>query len=94
MMAVALAKEGIELTHIIGPQDRPPYHPAAKAEINRRIDSIVAMGRDPMPLKVRFTTWTLRYNRCSGSRSMGWKAIGSGRAWMPNLDLGARQPSN
>lgn len=62
-MAVALAEEGMTMTHIIGPQTAHRYHPAAKGELNRRIDSIVARGRDPMPLKVRFTTWTLRYNQ-------------------------------
>jgi hypothetical protein len=51
------------MTHIIGPQTAHRYDPAAKEEINRRIDSIAAKGRDPMPLKVRFTTWTLRYNQ-------------------------------
>jgi hypothetical protein len=51
------------MTHIIGPQTPHRYHPAAKEEINRRIDSTVAKGRDPMPHKVRFTTWTLRYNQ-------------------------------
>jgi len=63
MMALALADEGITMTHIIGPQTAHRYHPAAKAEINHRIDTIAAKGRDPMPLKVRFTTWTLRYNQ-------------------------------
>jgi pimeloyl-ACP methyl ester carboxylesterase len=63
MMAKALAAEGIELTHIIGPQTAHKYHPQAKQEINRRIDSIVERGRDPVPRKIRFTTWTLRYNQ-------------------------------
>src|SRR6266498_3601041 len=63
VMAKALAAEGLELVHIIGPQTGHKYHPDAKAEINRRIDSIVARGRNPLPRKVRFTTWTLRYNQ-------------------------------
>jgi len=63
MMSLALADEGMTMTHIIGPQTAHRYHPAAKAEINRRIDSIAAKGRDPLPHKVRFTTWTLRYNQ-------------------------------
>lgn len=62
IMAKALQTEGIELTHIIGPQTGHRYHPAAKEEINRRIDSIAAEGRNPVPDKIRFTTWTLRYN--------------------------------
>jgi dienelactone hydrolase len=62
LMARASKAEGIELTHIIGPQTAHKYHPDSKVEINRRINSIVEKGRDPVPRKVRFTTWTLRYN--------------------------------
>ena len=62
MMAKALAKEGMELTHIIGPKTGHGYHSDAKVEINRRIDSIVGKGRDVLPKRVRFTTYTLRYN--------------------------------
>lgn len=62
VMAKALAEEGLEMTHIIGPKTAHAYHPEAKAEINRRLDSIAARGRNPVPRKVRFTTWTLRYN--------------------------------
>ena len=62
-MAIALADEGMSMTHIIGPQTAHRYHPAAKQEINLRLDNIAAKGRDPLPLKVRFTTWTLRYNQ-------------------------------
>jgi predicted peptidase len=63
IMARALAAEGMTLTHVIGPGTKHSYHPAAKREIERRIDAIVARGRNPVPRKVRFTTWTLRYNR-------------------------------
>jgi hypothetical protein len=63
IMAKSLSAEGIQLTHIIGPQTAHKYHPQAKEEINRRIDSIAALGRNPAPRTVRFTTWTLRYNR-------------------------------
>jgi len=63
MMAQALNDEGIELVHIKGANAGHHYTPEAKAEINRRIDEIAEAGRDPVPLKVCFTTWTLRYNR-------------------------------
>ncbi len=69
MMAKALAAEGIQVVHVIGRQTRHAYHPAAKVEINQRIDSIVAKGRNPLPSRIRFTTWTLRYNR------MGWVSL-------------------
>lgn len=63
VMARELKTEGIELTHIIGPQTEHKYHPDAIKEISRRIDSIAAAGRNPVPRRVKFTTWTLRYNR-------------------------------
>ena len=63
MMAKALAAEGMQMTHIIGPQTRHAYHPLSKIEINRRLDEIAARGRNPVPDHVRFTTWTLRYNK-------------------------------
>jgi hypothetical protein len=65
MMARALKDEGIELAHIIGKNIGHRYTPEAKLEVSRRIDSIVEIGRDPLASKVRFTTWTLRYNRLS-----------------------------
>ncbi|OAI54344.1 hypothetical protein AYO44_03485 [Planctomycetaceae bacterium SCGC AG-212-F19] len=63
MMEKALAEEGIKLVHIIGPKTGHSYHADAKKEVNRRIDSIMKMGKDPVPVDLRFTTWTLRYNR-------------------------------
>jgi dienelactone hydrolase len=76
MMAKALAAEGMTLTHLIGPKTGHGYHPQVKAEINRRIDSIAARGRDPVPRRVRFTTWTLRYNQ------MLWVTVDSlGEHW-------------
>jgi dienelactone hydrolase len=62
VMAAALKKEGIELAHVIGPGMGHAYDARSKAEINRRLDGIVARGRNPRPEEVRFTTWTLRYN--------------------------------
>jgi pimeloyl-ACP methyl ester carboxylesterase len=69
VMASALAREGIELVHIIGPNTAHSYHAESKNEINRRIDSLVARGRNPVPQRVHFTTWTLRYNR------MNWVVV-------------------
>jgi dienelactone hydrolase len=63
LMAKALAAEGIELVHVIGPKTRHAYHRAAKQEIDRRMDSIMARGRARVPRRVRFTTWTLRYHQ-------------------------------
>jgi hypothetical protein len=63
MMARALTAEGMTLEHVIGPKTPHRYEPGAKEEISRRIDRIVAGGRNPLPNRVRFTTWTLGYNQ-------------------------------
>jgi hypothetical protein len=62
MMEAAMKKEGLELVHIIGPKTAHAYEKAAKEEVIKRIDEIVAKGRNPVPQKIRFTTWTLQYN--------------------------------
>lgn len=61
MMEAAMGKLGLKLTHIIGPNTGHSYHPQSKAEINRRIDSIAAKGREPVPHHLRFVTYSLRY---------------------------------
>jgi pimeloyl-ACP methyl ester carboxylesterase len=63
MMAKAMANEGLTLTHIIGPKTTHKYHPDSKVEINKLIDAIVAKGKERVPRQVRFTTFTLRYNK-------------------------------
>ncbi len=63
IMAREMLREGMELIHIIGPQTEHKYHPDAIKEINRRLDGIVAKGRNPLPRQVKFTTWTLRYDK-------------------------------
>jgi dienelactone hydrolase len=62
MMEAAMKKEGLDLTHIIGPKTAHAYEKAAKEEVIKRIDEIVAKGRNQVPQKIRFTTWTLQYN--------------------------------
>jgi hypothetical protein len=57
------AREGLQLTHIIGPDTEHKFEPAAKEEVARRIDALAARGRDPVPRQIKFTTFTLRYNR-------------------------------
>jgi hypothetical protein len=76
IMAKACAAEGIHLTHIIGPKTGHSYHPVAKVEVSRRIDSIAARGRDPLPRKIDMTTWFLRYPQ------MNWITVaGMGQHW-------------
>lgn len=62
-MARAMKEVGLDLVHIIGPKTEHRYEPEAKKEVARRVDELAARGRDPSPKKIRFTTWTLRYNQ-------------------------------
>jgi hypothetical protein len=76
MMSKALAAEGIDMVHIIGPKTKHTYQPQAKQEVSRRIDAIMARGRNSLPSAIRFTTWTLRYNQ------MLWVTIDAlGKHW-------------
>jgi hypothetical protein len=63
VMEKALAEEGIELTHIIGPKTAHAIHPQSKVEIESRLKSLAKVGRDWQPLDLEFATYTLRYNR-------------------------------
>ena len=62
-MEASLAREGVRLTHVIGPKTEHKYHPDSKVEINRRLNALAARGRVAVPRKLRFTTHTLRYNK-------------------------------
>ena len=65
VMAAALQREGLTLEHIIGPKVEHKYEPGAKKELARRFDELMSRGRDALPAKIRFTTWTLSYNRAA-----------------------------
>jgi hypothetical protein len=62
-METAMAKEGIALTRVTGPQTGHRYHPQSKIEIEAKLNAIAAQGRDPYPSQLQFTTFTLAYNR-------------------------------
>lgn len=65
VMAEALKKEGIDLLHVIGPNTRHSYHPDAKREVQRRMDSLAHQGRQRFPEELTLVTYTLKYNRMS-----------------------------
>jgi dienelactone hydrolase len=76
VMAEALAKEGITLTHIIGPKTRHSYHPDSAREVERRVASLAVKGRERFPRSVSFVTYTLKYNK------MNWLTIDAlGEHW-------------
>ena len=64
IMAEALKKGNIALTHIIGPETKHTYHPDAKLEVERRLAALAKDGRRRNGLDVSFFCHTLRYNRC------------------------------
>ncbi len=60
-MKAAVEHEGLPFNLIIGPHTKHAYEPNSLREIMRQLATHV---RDPEPKQVRFTTWTLKYNRC------------------------------
>ncbi|MCE9605838.1 MAG: hypothetical protein K8U03_13160 [Planctomycetia bacterium] len=78
IMAAALAEEGLELTHIIGPKTGHSFEPKARDEIERRMTSILRSPKDALPVTGAFVTYTLKYNVA------GQYAIDAvGRHWEP-----------
>ena len=63
IMAKALEAEGLQMTHIIGPQTGHRYHPDSKPIIAAKLDALAARGRDLYSRKIKFVTYTLRYAR-------------------------------
>jgi dienelactone hydrolase len=62
MMEKAMAAEGLKLERLIGPGTKHAYHKETRKQLDERLAAICAIGRNPAPDKIRFTTWTLRYN--------------------------------
>jgi hypothetical protein len=58
-----MAEEGLRLARVWGPDTPHRYHPDSKVTISRLIDANADRGSTPFPRKVKFTTWTLAYNR-------------------------------
>jgi dienelactone hydrolase len=75
-MERAMAAEGLRLARVIGPGTAHRYHPESKLQIEAIASAAARRGRDPYPRRIRFTTWTLAYNR------MKWVVIDAlGRHW-------------
>ncbi|HKQ40730.1 MAG TPA: prolyl oligopeptidase family serine peptidase [Verrucomicrobiae bacterium] len=62
IMAKYMAREDLELKHLIGPKTEHRYEAATKAELDKQFTELVKADRNPLPHHVRFTTYTLRYN--------------------------------
>ena len=63
LMQKTLAALGVKMTHIVGPQTGHKYEPMAQAEVAKLVDAAANKGRDAVPQHIRFTTWSLKYNR-------------------------------
>ena len=74
IMEAALAREGISLTHLIGPETKHAIHPESLREIEARLASLATSGRNRLPPEIRFVTWTLKYNRSHWLTVTGMKS--------------------
>ena len=74
IMEETLAKEGISLTHLIGPKTKHTIHPDSLREIESRLASLAKAGRNRLPHEIRFVTWTLKYNRMHWLTVTGMKS--------------------
>jgi predicted esterase len=63
IMARNMEAEGLTLSRVWGLDMGHGYTPASKIEISSKIDPIAVKGRTEWPREIRFTTWTLKYNR-------------------------------
>ena len=77
LMEAALLKEGVKMTHIIGPKTGHSYEANAKKEVAKLVDTRVNQGRWDSPKKVVFETYSLKWNRAHWVQILGleehWK---------------------
>jgi poly(3-hydroxybutyrate) depolymerase len=63
IMARNMTQEGLTLSRVTGLHIGHAYTPVARVQLDEMMDAIARKGRDEWPREVRFTTWTLKYNR-------------------------------
>lgn len=63
IMATNMEAEGMTLSRIIGKDIGHAYTPESIVQINEKMDALAQRGRQLFPREVRFTTWTLKFNR-------------------------------
>lgn len=64
IMGEAMAAEGLSMVNLVSPDTGHEIDPVTFREQMRRIGGHAARGLDRAPRKLRFVTWTLKYNRC------------------------------
>ncbi len=63
VMATSLEAEGMTLSRVIGLNMGHGYTPDAIVQLDKMMDALAQKGRATFPREVRFTTWTLKFNR-------------------------------
>jgi hypothetical protein len=85
IMEKYMAREGLKLTHLIGPKTEHKYEPETKKELDQKISRIISVNpRHGFHPEVRFTTYTLRYN------SNGWIRVDELERHWERADVHAR----
>ncbi|QOV88053.1 prolyl oligopeptidase family serine peptidase [Humisphaera borealis] len=69
VMEEALTKAGIQLERFIGPNTEHKYEPETKKKLDARVEELTKQGKDFLPQRVKFATYTLRYD------SMLWLTV-------------------
>ena len=63
LMEAALLKDGVKMTHIIGPKTGHAYEPGAKKVVAGLVDEATNKGMNHQPRKVTFVTHSLKFNK-------------------------------
>lgn len=63
IMAEALAEEGMELQHIVGPKTKHSYHPQSAEEVEKRMSELARRASTRDRWDSDCVTYTLRYNQ-------------------------------
>ena len=62
LMGAALLREGMKMTHIIGPNTGHAYEPEAKKVVARLVDEAANKGINHQPKQVTLVTYSLKFN--------------------------------
>lgn len=71
LMGEAMKREGLEMLNLIAPNTAHAFEPATQREQMARLGEIARKGLDRSPKRIRFVTWTLKYDRCFWLRILG-----------------------
>ena len=98
IMAKYMAREGLQLTHLIGPKTEHKYEPGTKAELDKQFTTLLKRERSSLPARVRFATYTLRYNSNYWITLDGlqrhWERADVDAEWLPNERLVRLETTN